>query len=53
MTEQEVRERIGAQHDEAFYSSRADFTIYNEDGLDALKLRLQDILQQIQTEYHI
>ncbi len=53
LTEQEVRERIGAQHDEAFYSQRADFTIYNEQGLDALKLRLEGILEQIQTEYHL
>lgn len=47
LTLQRAANRMGAQHDDAFYTSRSDFVIENEEDEEYLGMQVQGILKQI------
>jgi dephospho-CoA kinase len=49
LTLQRAEHRMGAQHDDAFYTSRSDFVIENEEDEEYLGMQVQGILRQIET----
>ena len=49
LTLQRAEHRMGAQHGDAFYTSRSDFVIENEEDEEYLGMQVQGILRQIET----
>lgn len=44
---EELENRIAAQHDDAFYTSRSDFVIQNDDNMAALRVHLMEMLETV------
>ncbi|MBR5559143.1 MAG: dephospho-CoA kinase [Oscillospiraceae bacterium] len=51
LTEQEAEARIGSQHDDAFYLSRADHIIRNDGDATSLRLQVMELLEKLRTEH--
>ena len=49
LTQQEAQERISAQHDEAYYKSRSDEILENNEGVDSLKNRTSALISRLES----
>lgn len=52
ITEQQALTRMNAQHDESFYSEQADFVIVNDSTPEAVKSKVEQIINTVKRELH-
>ncbi len=51
LTEQEAEARIGSQHNDDFYTSRADFIIRNDGDVSSLRLQVVELIERLRAEH--